>query len=508
VAIERTALADLIRRARRRQALHVGLRGLATGAAILLGGLALLVVTGSAVFGWELWTLLGAVAIAAAGWQMREGIGPAYLTAQKIDRRLRLNDILSTAWHFSETSGEVVELQRAEAESAARRVDLKQAFPFATPRAWHACWSLALVAGGLFFVRYGLLKKLDLSAPLVHLGFDGGDTAAARQAERNKLLAQARSKRDPGAGDLAAPWQTNALDNQPAPDNVLDAVGEPDVENSGAVKDASTSSKAGEMRNEVKGETQGDGSAKGDPGAPSEGDQAAEDGKQGGQPQQDGQSGKQGDSQNQSKDAKSSPGLMDRMRDAMTDLLQKLKPSPQSNENKQASSQSRQSSQGAQQQAGSKANQAANNAQQGAQDPNAQGEAGAQPGEKMEASRGRGADNSSRNDSPDSKSGVGSQDGDKEARYADQLAAMGKISELIGKRSANITGEVMVEVASGKQQLKTQYTNQKAGHTGSGGEVDRDEVPLAYQQYVQQYFEQIRKQPATAPAHAGTGAAQ
>ena len=73
---------------------------------------------------------------------------------------------------------------------------------------------------------------------------------------------------------------------------------------------------------------------------------------------------------------------------------------------------------------------------------------------------------------------------------------MGKLSEIIGKRAANITGEVMVEVSSGKQQLKTQYSDRNGSHAEAGGEINRDEVPLAYQQYVQQYFAQMRKLPA------------
>ena len=95
----------------------------------------------------------------------------------------------------------------------------------------------------------------------------------------------------------------------------------------------------------------------------------------------------------------------------------------------------------------------------------------------------------------DGKSGIGKQDGDKTAREAEQQAAMGKISEIIGKRAANVSGEVMVEVSSGKQQLKTQYSQRDAKHAEAGGEINRDEVPLAYQQYVQQYFEEIRKEP-------------
>jgi hypothetical protein len=95
-------------------------------------------------------------------------------------------------------------------------------------------------------------------------------------------------------------------------------------------------------------------------------------------------------------------------------------------------------------------------------------------------------------------SGIGKQDGAKDAKLAEQLAAMGKISEIIGKRSANVTGEVTIEVNSSKQQLKTPYSDSKAAHGESGGEINRDEVPVAFQQYVQQYFEQVRKQGAPA----------
>ena len=71
---------------------------------------------------------------------------------------------------------------------------------------------------------------------------------------------------------------------------------------------------------------------------------------------------------------------------------------------------------------------------------------------------------------------------------------MGKISEIIGKRSQNLTGEILVEVQSNKQQqLKTAYSGKQAAHAEAGGEISRDEVPLMYQQYVRQYFAQVRK---------------
>jgi hypothetical protein len=77
---------------------------------------------------------------------------------------------------------------------------------------------------------------------------------------------------------------------------------------------------------------------------------------------------------------------------------------------------------------------------------------------------------------------------------------MGKISEILGKRSAAVSGEVMVEVGSSKQQLKTPWAQQQANHTGAGGEIHRDEIPLTEQPFVERYFEEIRK---TAPSGAG-----
>ena len=65
-----------------------------------------------------------------------------------------------------------------------------------------------------------------------------------------------------------------------------------------------------------------------------------------------------------------------------------------------------------------------------------------------------------------------------------------------------MSGEVMVEVGSTKQQLKTPFSQRQAKHADAGGEIHRDEVPLMYQQFVQQYFEEIRKSPA-APGKGG-----
>jgi len=56
----------------------------------------------------------------------------------------------------------------------------------------------------------------------------------------------------------------------------------------------------------------------------------------------------------------------------------------------------------------------------------------------------------------------------------------------------------MVRAPSRKEQvLNTPYAETAATHAEGGGEINRDEVPLMYQRYVQQYFEQVHKPAAT-----------
>jgi hypothetical protein len=76
---------------------------------------------------------------------------------------------------------------------------------------------------------------------------------------------------------------------------------------------------------------------------------------------------------------------------------------------------------------------------------------------------------------------------------------MGKISEVFGKRAQNLQGEVMIEVSSSKSQaLKTNYSDKTAAHSDTSGVIQRDEVPLIHQNYVQRYFEELRKSPPAA----------
>jgi hypothetical protein len=202
----------------------------------------------------------------------------------------------------------------------------------------------------------------------------------------------------------------------------------------------------------------------------------------------------QGDDQQASGNSGESSSLLGKFRDAMSSLMNRMR--------QQAGAK------GAQQQAG-----AQKGGQQKSQsgNPGQNGKQGQQPGDGQQADAkdaqpGDDSQNAqnSKSGSPGESgqqpatkqpgSGIGRQDGSKDVKLAEQLAAMGKISEIIGKRAANVTGEVTVEVENSNRQLRTPYAPRDAHHAQAGGEINRDEVPAALQAYVQQYFEQVRKQ--------------
>ena len=89
--------------------------------------------------------------------------------------------------------------------------------------------------------------------------------------------------------------------------------------------------------------------------------------------------------------------------------------------------------------------------------------------------------------------GAGRDDGAKDIQAAEQLAAMGKLSVLLGKRSESLTGEFTAESAPGPQRLTTDYERRGGQHTAVQATAQRDDISLASQEYVQRYFELVRK---------------
>ncbi len=509
---ERTAFRNLIRRARRRQWRGLALDALADAAAVVIGAIALLLATGLPRHA-AVWAALAvAAALAFAGWRARRGIGAIERTARLLDARLGLSDTLATALYFGVSpvgggSPAVVAHQRARAEQTAGSADVKRAFAFRRPASSGACVALLAVSSGLFVLRFATAKRLDLKAPLFRIGF--ADAPAPRASARARLQTRRPSRLPPSA--LTAPdevppaWQNNPDDPGKAPDDALSTVDEPNVDNAGATEHKAAKQEA---RTSADPATQAD--AKSERADASDDESGASEAKSGAReanPAPGQQSSPKGGERS---GGQSSPSLMDRARDAMADLLNQFKPGARSSEGRQDGKSSQAAKQAqAQRQATNGASKANANSQQGAPDPNAEGDTASRAGQKIQSAQMGASKSSVKSDSPEAESGIGSEDGAKDARLADQLAAMGKISELIGKRSANVTGDMMVETGSSNQQLRTQYSSQKAAHTAAGGIVDRDEVPLAYQSYVQRYFEQIRKHaPAAQPKSTPAGALQ
>jgi hypothetical protein len=494
------ALRALISLARRRLFWNGLLAEGVHAASIALGALILLLVAGTGLLHWE-WLLPAPLAAAVWGfyraWLRRPS---AYRTACTVDRRLTFADALSTAFHFSQpdhapVSEELRQLQFDQAERLAATADARSAVPWIVPRSTYVLLALFAVASGLFALRYGLSRRLDLKPPLARmiereLGLDNPPRQLARGGLPNRAASpepEPPSEADPGNDQTDGAAQEANID-----DEIAQALGNhPDSKPGDSAHQQGTARTAGD-----KGEDGQKGPSDQNSNAPNESADASQ---KGGPKTGEGQ--KRDSKENAGGDGESS-SLISKVKDAFENLLSKMKPQqgnpgsqeqssrdqagqkPGKGQQNAAKSQSGQNGQPSSDQQGDSEDNQAGEKSQNAPDPSGKGSGKSQA---SQVSRQPG-------------SGVGSQEGDKSIKQAEQLAAMGKITEIIGKRSANLTGEATVEVKSTTQQLRTQYAQRSAQHAQTGSSISRDDVPVALQAYVAQYFEQVRKQPAPADA--------
>jgi hypothetical protein len=452
----RSSLIRILTQARKRSILHLLLDYLVLTATIAMGGALVILLAGSDALSW-LWLVLLTVGSLGAGLYLaRKRFPSIYVVAQRIDERLKLADTLSTAAFFLESPGAteaaIREGQRRQAEQLAESVDLKQALPLSRPRAFYAAIALAAAVAGILLMRYAILGSFDPKAPLAQNAFPSVFSPAAKQPQADKP-----------DDDGSTPNDTPEQNKENGKNN--DYAGEPPPD----------------MNTPTLATPKDPGSQKSDqPDQPTDSKdnmqpQLANDQSQDKQNQQDSkQEGKQDAKSNQDQ------SMMDKLRQALNDMLNKMKSQPNDNAKNQKSDQQSQSEQ--------------QNGSESQAEAKSSGEQGKQGSEAKDGSSGQGKS------SPQQQSGIGKSEGDKEAKQAEALRAMGKISELIGKRAENVKGMVMVEVGSTKQQLKTQITESQAIHGEAGSEIHRDEVPPVYEDFVQQYFEQIRKAPAAGQA--------
>ncbi len=454
---------------------------------IAMGGAILLLILGTSLLEWYWIALLAVASLAVGLYRFRGRVPSEYRLAQRIDWKMNLADALSTATYFADEDKPICRQQRNSAEAVARTIDPRVAVPFTRSRfAWPAA-GLALVACGLFAVRYAVTGTMSMEPSLVKMAYDTFFGSNPQQQAKNNIRKNPidpNSPMDPGNPDAPT------TQNDQVPESQMESVETPDVNNPGAPDQSKEAAKG--QKSSEDGE-KADNSEKGE-----KGEESANQDDKGNQDKKDGsktdksKDGKQ-DSKNQSGNPESS-SMLDKLKDAMANMLNKMKSAPP--QEAQAAQNSKDSKAGGQEK-GQKSSQNQKGSQSDSQDADAQSDQQQQQGDKSEqkqsANAKSGDKSQDKNNSPDAKSGIGSSDGDKAAKEAEQLAAMGKISEILGKRAQNVTGEVMVEVGSTKQQLKTPWAQKQATHIEAGSEIHRDEVPLMYQQFVQQYFEEIRK---------------
>lgn len=465
---------------------------LSAAAGIGAAGAILLLILGTQVLDWYWPVLLFAVALAVGMYRARTKRLSRYRLAQVVDQRLGLQDRLSTAVFFRDSGnvGPIVSTVEHQAAELVENQDVQRAMPVQFPRYGYVCGGLVVAAAGLLGLRYGMLHTMDLNPPLASFRFEPLQPETKVLAATKKTAIQERFEQQlkqlgitPQDLEIPDEQGMQPLESSvPAvPEPGAGPAEQPGVKNMQAPQSSPEGGEKSEAGEKGQGETSENGT--GEPGSEQKGQQP---GKQQTPPQNaKGQPGSQ-------------EGLMNKMRDALSNLMNKMKSPSTPPDQENASTSAGQQDQAGKQQQMAQQGMQSQNKQQGDGAPSPDQEGNEQNGDKAPGDKSRSGDKSGdKPGSQDAKSGMGQQDGDKAIREAQQQAAMGKISEIFGKRAQQITGEMTVEVSSGKQHLKTEWSERKALHSDTGSEANRDEIPLAYQSYIQRYFEEIRKTPGS-----------
>jgi len=483
----------------RRRTLVLTVEHSAFAVAAVSGGATLMLLLGTQILNWPWLLILAIAALTITYVRLRKHIFNRYRVAQIIDRRLQLSDSLSTAWFLLEdperSKNMLAQAQIRTAEQMAQQVDNSSVFPFVWRRTWALAVASAAVTFGLFALRYLVTNSLDLRRPFIPIPI----SSIAEVLERiedltrpNSAPKQAGVNGDPGGlrGPASQQNEKETKSERPPESSSGDssAVGGDHVrQRSGASLDGNRDSSASLEPSKEGGQKSSDTN------------QQRGGSNQADQPLRGTQSAEKETPNNETHQPSS--GLLDRMKDALSGLMAKIRPqdrTPQNAERERGQQDSKPSEQSAENNAtNEQMQQDSRNSQENkgaGREQNSRSQSGAEASEKPPGTPGHSSDDGANRKGSDAHSGIGRQDGEKSLKEAEQLRAMGKLDEIIGKRSANLTGEVTVETQSNRQQLQTQYSGHVAQHSDLGGEIDHDQVPAALQKYVREYMEQVRKQ--------------
>ena len=460
---------EAVSRARRRVVTQIALGEAFFGFAVALAGPALAILLGTDVF--PAW-LAALFAVAGAGWaflRFRRALPSDYRVAQILDARLHSEDQLSTALHFGDEAGE----QRLLAARAAEQGDIAAVLPYEAPRTLYWAAGAAGVCLALLALRLGTGAGLDLRSPAAP-----GLSAAVEEkapAEIAEEAPEARSdaKRQPAeTGD--ARTSTEGLERAeaqppvpPTPDEPFEM---PEVEGLSTGDDFGD-----EVAPTAEGET-----ASGEPGQ--QGDEAGSDA--------------QAPEKEDNEWSDSSNNLLEKLQEAFENLMEQMGlDDAQQQQAGQAGEQEQQSTGQENEEPGQATDQQAE--AQGSGEPSeAEMEGGeTASGEPQQTAQGSGDQNTEEpggEGSSSSSSGTG--EGTKEIEVAaQQELAMDQLEEFYMERSEEMVGEIMVETSTAEQTAFTPFQSTNTQHADSGGAAARDEVPLAYRRFIENYFRNLRQ---------------
>ena len=287
---------------------------------------------------WYWPVVLMLVGLAVGLVKARQRVLPEYKLAQIVDSRLSLQDRLSTIYYFrnlASRSTESLPLIEAQVQSRLQPDDAERAIPLQMPRSAYVSMALILMCLGMVGLRYGLLNTLDLSKPLARIEFTPFNEPPNVQAATKKSVIQEK---------LEEQLKQLGLSVEDLNDGDRDAM-QPQQENIAAVP-----SQEGEPGPGEEGQSTGEKApaAEGENGEPQDKGEVA-DGKPEGQEGTDATPGAQSKPQPPPKNQKSAgksgeqnSGLMDKMKDAMANLMNKLKSPPRDQGQQTASNQNMQ----------------------------------------------------------------------------------------------------------------------------------------------------------------------
>jgi hypothetical protein len=480
-------LFQVIAHARRRLWWNALLLQLTVAATVGLFVLVLMLLLGTDVIAGRWPVILPMTCLAAGAWMAWRRLPALSPTAELLDRRLRLPDTLATALFFSQPhperscGEEFRRALRAQATRIAEGLNLREVVPVKMPRSVLCPALLAIAAASLFVVRYQSAARLDLKEPMglmLRQLMEGARTEVARLVEELKPAKIAeRMKGDEGRKSSPAPDGESADGKPPAP---------------GDSNSAERGAAAASQQEKAKPDTFA-GEREPREGEPKQGDQVAADSQSGDARNGSEQPGKESSQQrqqqgaaNQSASSSGGSGMVNKVKDTLANLISALKPP-------QGAAGSQQAMNGQDQRA------SAGKPKRGAADTgSASGEKGegdsSKPGDAMAGGVGQAGQSQSEKLQG---TGAGNNEGSKEIRSAEQLEAMGKLDRVFGKRAENVSGEMTVEAPPGAQNLSTPYAQRTAEHSSVETTAMRDEVPVAFQDYVQHYYALLRQEEAS-----------